>query len=81
MPQLTTLLNPAAIRSMPAVAHPFLHPPAGTTGRHDLIRYLSEAGKGVCKTTQDRDGHGNGFKPLSPALLVQIRDFTTGWSS
>ena len=64
MPQLTTLMDPGAICSMPAVAHPFLHLPAGATGRHDLIRCLGEPGKGVCKTIEDRDAHGNDFKPL-----------------
>ena len=64
MPRPTTLMDLGAIRSMPAVAYPFLHLPAGPTGRHDLIRCLGEPGKGVFKTTEERDAHGNDFKPL-----------------
>lgn len=64
MPRPTTLMNSGAIRSMPAVAHSFPYLPAGATSRHDLIRCLGEPGNSVCKTTEDRDAHGDDFKPL-----------------
>ena len=64
MPRAFILIEPGTIRGMPAMAHPFLHLSAGTTGWHNLIRCLSKPGKGICEAAEDRHSDSNDFKPL-----------------